>query len=149
MYRSPQDNSELATTVQNGDLLKVLLQMSGAKQFVQKQKLMNNKVAGTQCAIGPCPKFWSFGQNDNRAIKSSKSQSSTQMLNNEVADTQQLCMCFRSPCPCEQAAMIARAHSKKRGKKLRGEKKRPVMHGKKKRTMVNKVHHLPHHMSNS
>ena len=164
MYSSRQDNSDinlessqLATMVQSREgLLKVLLQMSGAKQFVQKQKLMNNKVAGTQCAIGPCPKLWPFGRNDNRAIKSSKLQSSIQMLNNEVADTQQLCMCFRSPCPCEQAAMIARARSEKRGKKRpmmhgkkKSSKKGPNMRGKKKRTMVNKVRHLPHHKSNS
>ena len=158
------ESSQLATTLQKReDLLKVLLQMTGAKKFAQKQ--VNTEEAGTQCTFSPCP----FGRNDNRAIKSSKLLSSTQMLNNEVVDTQ-LCMCFRSPCPCEQAAMIARARSKKRGKKhpmkhgkkkrpvthgkkkrpvMHGKKKRPVMRGKKKRTMVNKVRHLPHHKSNS
>jgi hypothetical protein len=154
------ESSQLTTaTVQNrGALLKVLLQMSDAQKFARKQT-NSQKMAGIQCLVGWCPDgiprpyppslgVPPFGSNNNRlrAIKSSNSQSFIQKLgaalkqtiNNEIANDQ-LCMCFRSPCPCDQfPAMIARSGSKKRGMQKR---KRPVMHGKKKRDnkVTNKV----------
>lgn len=183
------DNSEslsqlTTATVQNrGALLKVLLQMSDAKKFAQKA---SQKMAGIQCLVGWCPNGipgpypppfpppflpdLPFGSNNNRAIKSSNSQSSTsfiqklgaalkQTMNNEIAADDQLCMCFRSPCPCDQfPAMIARSGSEERGM---WKHKRPVMRGKKKRNnkvtnkvqrgekkVVDKVRHLRSHIQN-
>ena len=132
LLQSVEGAPSILTTVQREDRLNVLLQMLDAK--------LKNKMAGIQCAIGPCPtlygnKYMSPGIIPNfnigewkaaNQLPSSKLKSSIQNLlsakqkqvKNEEAGTEQRCVCVTSPCPCDKWPWTI-AHSMKQGKKKR------------------------------
>ena len=113
LLQSVEGAPSILTTVQREDRLNVLLQMLDAK--------LKNEMAGIQCNEGTnalytfgirlCPQPFNFDEwKPANQLPSSKLKSSIQNLlgakqkqmNIEEAGTEQLCMCFRSPCPCDK-----------------------------------------------